>query len=72
MIKRVIGLLFTIATLVVIAFAIMNWGEYRSMVFAKSADIAEQDDVVVVDSLAVDVAVDEVDSLATIISTPQP
>lgn len=72
MIKRVIGLLFTIATLVVIAFAIMNWGEYRSMVFVKSADIAEQDDVVVVDSLAVDVAVDEVDSLTTIISTPQP
>ena len=72
MIKRVIGLLFTIATLVVIAFAIMNWGEYRSMVFVKSADIAEQDDVVVVDSLAVDVAVDEVDSLVTIISTPQP
>lgn len=72
MIKRVIGLLFTIATLVVIAFAIMNWGEYRSMVFVKSADIAEQDDVVVVDSLAVDVAVDEVDSLATTISTPQP
>lgn len=55
MIKRLIGTLFTLATLAVVCFAIMNWGNYRSMLF-RGADVAteqtatvEQRDSVVVE-----------------------
>lgn len=59
MIKRLIGLLFTLATLAVVCFAIMNWGNYRSMLF-RGADVAteqtaavEQRDSVVVEPSAI-------------------
>lgn len=37
MIKRIIGVLFTLLTLAVIAFAVMNYGNYRSMLGAQPA-----------------------------------
>ena len=41
MIKRIIGTLFTLATLAIVVFAIMNWGNYRSIICgANSADSA--------------------------------
>lgn len=59
MIKRLIGLLFTLATLAVVCFAIMNWGNYRSMLL-RGADAAteqtaavEQRDSVVVEPSAI-------------------
>ena len=33
MIKRVLGILFTLVTLATIVFASLEWGHYRSMVF---------------------------------------
>ena len=33
MIKRVLGILFTLVTLATIVFASLEWGNYRSMVF---------------------------------------
>ena len=38
MIKRVIGVIFTIAVFVVILIAAINVGEYRSMVFNRGAE----------------------------------
>jgi hypothetical protein len=37
MIKRIIGTLFVLATLAVIVFAALNFGNYRSMVFKPRA-----------------------------------
>lgn len=37
MIQRFIGILFTLATLTVIAFAILNYGNYHSICFDESA-----------------------------------
>lgn len=61
MIKRLIGTLFTLATLAVVCFAIMNWGNYRSMLFG-GADAAteqtatvEQRDSVVVEPSAIQI-----------------
>lgn len=54
MIKRLIGTLFTLATLAVVCFAIMNWGNYRSMLFGgadaateQTATVEQRDSVVV-------------------------
>ncbi len=42
MIKRIIGTLFTLATLAIVVFAIMNWGNYRSIICgANSANSAD-------------------------------
>ncbi len=38
MIKRVIGVVFTIVVFVVVIAAAINWGEYRSMVFNRGAE----------------------------------
>ena len=41
MIKRIVGTLFVLATLAVIVFAALNFGNYRSMVFKpRAADSA--------------------------------
>lgn len=37
MIKRIVGTLFVLATMVVIVFAALNFGNYRSMVFKPRA-----------------------------------
>ena len=42
--NRVIGVLFTLLTFALIAFAILNWGNYRSMLFGK--ETAEPEAVV--------------------------
>lgn len=47
MMNRVLGVLFTLLTFVLIAFAILNWGNYRSMLFGKETAESEA----VVDSL---------------------
>lgn len=36
MIKRIIGVLFTLVTLAIVVFAVMNYGNYRSMLGANS------------------------------------
>ena len=41
MIQRFIGILFTLATLAVIAFAILNHGNYHSICFNESATTVE-------------------------------
>jgi hypothetical protein len=41
MIQRFIGILFTLATLAVIAFAILNHGNYHSICFDESAATVE-------------------------------
>ena len=52
MIKRVLGILFTLVTLATIVFASLEWGHYRSMVFdfdlfsfGRRAEAAVEDDV---------------------------
>lgn len=54
MIKRLIGTLFTLTTLAVVCFAIMNWGNYRSMLIRgtntttqQTATVEQRDSVVV-------------------------
>lgn len=42
MIKRLIGILFTLATLAVVCFAIINWGNYRSMLIRETNTTTEQ------------------------------
>lgn len=44
MMNRVLGVLFTLLTFVLIAFAILNWGNYHSMLFGK--ETAEPEAVV--------------------------
>jgi FtsZ-interacting cell division protein ZipA len=63
MIKRVIGVLFTLVVLVVILFAALEWGNYRSLAFnfgndpvervSKTGDSVEQEAVQEADSLDV-------------------
>lgn len=36
--KRVLGWIFTIIVLAVVVFAALNWGNYKSMCFNKSAE----------------------------------
>ena len=52
MIKRVLGILFTLVTIATIVFASLEWGHYRSMVFdfdlfsfERRAEAAVEDDV---------------------------
>lgn len=40
MINRILGTLFTLAALAIILFAILNRGNYRSMLFGKSEEPA--------------------------------
>lgn len=40
MINRILGTLFTLAALAIILFAILNRGNYRSMLFGKSEELA--------------------------------
>lgn len=42
MIKRIIGVLFTLVTLAIVVFAVMNYGNYRSMLGMKSEGDAKQ------------------------------
>lgn len=42
MIKRIIGVLFTLVTLAIVVFAVMNYGNYRSMLGMKSKGDAKQ------------------------------
>ena len=56
MIKRIIGTLFTLVTLAIVVFAIMNWGNYRSTIFdTKSSDTATTDIAAEPDSITVEV-----------------
>ena len=42
MINRILGTLFTLAALAIILFAILNRGNYRSMLFGKSEEPATE------------------------------
>lgn len=60
MIRRTIGVLFTLGAIAIMLFAVMNFGNYRSMLFkpravetAEAVEAAEQ--VEAVDSLRQDV-----------------
>lgn len=54
MIKRVIGVVFTIAVFVVVIAAAINWGEYRSMVFNRGAEPRQSVERVEAEKPAVD------------------
>ena len=54
MIKRVIGVIFTIAVFVVILIAAINFGEYRSMVFNRGAEPRQSVERVEAEKPAVD------------------
>ena len=54
MIKRVIGVVFTIAVFVVILIAAINFGEYRSMVFNRGAEPRQSVERVEAEKPAVD------------------
>lgn len=54
MIKRVIGIVFTIAVFVVILIAAINFGEYRSMVFNRGAEPRQSVERVEAEKPAVD------------------
>ena len=41
--NRIIGILFTIATLAIIVFAILNYGNYRSLCFTAPTEVEMQD-----------------------------
>lgn len=47
MMNRVLGVLFTLLTFVLIAFAILNWGNYHSMLFEKGVAESEITEAVV-------------------------
>lgn len=68
MINRILGTLFTLAALAIILFAILNRGNYRSMLFGKSEEPATETMELVVESAtetateateAIDTAVEE-------------
>lgn len=68
MIKRIIGVLFTLLTLAVIVFAVMNYGNYRSMLGAKPASevATPEEQVEAADSVEVaDVVVEASDATTT-------
>lgn len=50
MINRILGTLFTLAALAIILFAILNRGNYRSMLFGKSEEPATETMELVVES----------------------
>ena len=54
MIKRVIGIVFTILVFVVVIAAAINWGEYRSMVFNCGAEPRQSVERVEAEKPAVD------------------
>lgn len=54
MIKRVIGIVFTILVFVVVIAAAINWGEYRSMVFNRGAEPRQSVERVEAEKPAVD------------------
>ena len=54
MIKRVIGVVFTIVVFVVVIAAAINWGEYRSMVFNRGAEPRQSVERVEAEKPAVD------------------
>lgn len=54
MIKRVIGIVFTILVFVVVIAATINWGEYRSMVFNRGAEPRQSVERVEAEKPAVD------------------
>lgn len=64
--NRIIGILFTIATLAIIVFAILNYGNYRSLCFTEPTEV-EMPDIMVPDSLYDEnlPIVEVTDSLAT-------
>lgn len=67
MIKRIIGVLFTLVTLAIVVFAVMNYGNYRSMLGIKPAnDVATpEEQVEVADSVEVaDAIVEASDAVA--------
>lgn len=68
MINRILGTLFTLAALAIILFAILNRGNYRSMLFGKSEEPATETMELAVESAtetateateAIDTAVEE-------------
>ena len=58
MIHRLIGILFTFAALAVMAFAILNMGNYRSMCFNDSEDSVAKHTLITIDD-AEEVVVEE-------------
>ena len=54
MIKRVIGIVFTVVVFVVVIAAAINWGEYRSMVFNREAEPRQSVERVEAEKPAVD------------------
>lgn len=63
--NRIIGILFTIATLAIIVFAILNYGNYRSLCFTEPTEVEMP--IMVPDSLYDEnlPIVEATDSLAT-------
>ncbi|MBR2975735.1 MAG: hypothetical protein IKC57_02705 [Alistipes sp.] len=61
MINRILGTLFTLAALAIILFAILNRGNYRSMLFGKSEEPAVEitEGVTTEAAEAIDTAVEE-------------
>lgn len=46
--NRLLGILFTLAAIAAMVFAIINYGDYRSILFAEEANVSE-------DSIAVEI-----------------
>lgn len=69
MIKRVLGWLFTLVVLGVVAFAVLNRGNYTSMCFDKTETVVNEieEPVVELPDDAVDVVDADADADATII-----
>lgn len=68
MIHRLIGILFTLASLAVMAFAILNMGNYRSICFNDSKDgvveltpisVDDAEEVVMEETIVEDIIVEE-------------
>ena len=69
MIKRIIGTLFTLATLAVVVFAVLNYHNYKSMLFERdlyemlfvcnTADEPQKESIEVIDEVAEEDIVNE-------------
>lgn len=46
MFNRIVGILFTIAVFLVLGFAILNWGNYRSLLFDNASSAANVEAIV--------------------------
>ena len=57
MIKRVIGITFTVAVFVVVLVAALNFGNYRSFVFDSEAEPQEHVDSIVPEAISDSIAV---------------